>query len=105
MTDGNIKFGFDIAGGGRQFSEIKKLRIEEVSRHRIAQRGQHRSAQVRDFSFEILDESFDARPFQVWLRAAKITGNDGELCFARELREVTFAAEGQRPNNRVATVV
>src|SRR5215471_20419972 len=82
MAQHQIEFGFDIAGRRRKLLEIKQPRIEQMRRHRITERGQHRGANVGNFFFQLLDQSFDAGTLEIWLRAAEVTGNDRKLCLS-----------------------
>ena len=61
-----------------------------MRRHGVAQRRQHRGPHMGNFFFEILDQSFDARAFQIRLRAAQVAGNDGKLSLSREIGHVAF---------------
>ena len=76
-----------------------------MSGNRIAQRGQHRRANVRDLFLQIFDQPFDARAFQVGLGTAQVTGDDRKLRFSGELSEVTLATECERPNDRVPAII
>src|SRR5215813_12135207 len=76
-----------------------------MSRYGIPKRGKHGSAYVRNFFLEVVDQPFDARSFEIWLRAAQVTGNDRKRCGCRKLSNIFFSAVSQRPDNRVSSIV
>src|SRR5437016_14043691 len=76
-----------------------------MSGHGITKRSQHRSANVRDFLFQIFNQPFDARALQVRLGTAQVTWDDWKLRFRGELRDITLATESERPNDRVAPII
>ena len=63
MPDNRIEFRFDVRSERREMFEIEELRVEQVRRDGVAERGEQRTADVRDLAFEFLDQPFDARSF------------------------------------------
>src|SRR5689334_22015474 len=60
-----IQFGFDIAGGRREILEIKPAAIKQVRRHDVAERCEHRTADVRDGFFKLGNQPLDLYALQV----------------------------------------
>ena len=65
MADSQIEFRLDVADRRSELLEIEESVIEQMRRHGIAERGEHRAANMRSLFFQIRDQTIDSRALQV----------------------------------------
>src|ERR671911_278072 len=105
VADREIQFCLDVATDSLKFFEVKQPVIQQMGWDRIAERGQHRAANVWNVFFQFSYQTLDARALEFWLRAAKVAGDDRKLLRLRKLSDVCFAAISKRTNNRITPIV
>src|SRR6187401_1219804 len=104
-ANGVIKFGGNVSRRSRQRFEIEEASIDEVRRTDITQPFEHRTANVRYFFFEVLNQVLDSLALEVLLRAAEITRDDGKVAKCRIASNVLLPGISQRPDDRIATII
>lgn len=95
--------GGDLFDDRLEVTEIVEVGIEQVRAGDVGKCCHNGAADEGNISFELADQVFDAGALEVWLRAAKVTGNDRELFFFGIGRNVFFLAVGERTDDGVGS--